>query len=310
MAKWRERGRPYLESNPQIAELLGVSPGSSPSYYSVLGDYVYFRAFMFCLGLCVLRTKLAGSSKEKIRTDIFGGNNGIVIVVDELTGFQSNIQSIFGNISSRMVQAALKVGDPKAVIAARQDLENKISVQEHKAAEATKESARIQAEAEITKLQRQLDNLVDEQGIYAATLYKKICDSFQVLRENKGAGFKNKEFSFSDIFVPGQELSAKFYTSSDKGSLSPVFFTVKADNSNFYTDYQGADIVRSFLEELGQEDWFLGRNPDFDYAKKSADPAVLQCVDGEGNWEYAGAHSCKQITGVVPDSFHHILFKP
>lgn len=310
MATWRDKGRPYLEANPAIAELLGINPGSSPSYYSVLGDYVYFRAFMFCLGLCVLRTKLKGSTKEKIRDDIFGGDNGIVIVVDELTGFQSNIQSIFGNINSRMVQSALKVGDPKDVLVKRQEIEDKISVQEHKASEATKESQRVQAEAEISKLQRQLESLVDEQGIYAATLYSKICESFQVLRENKVAGFKNKEFSFSDIFVLGQELSAKFYTSSDKGSLSPVFFTVKADNSNFYTDYQGADIVRSFIEELGQEDWFLGRNPDFDYAKKASDQAVIQCLDIDGNWEYAGAHSCKQITGVIPDTFHHVLFKP
>lgn len=308
---WRENGRSYLESNPKIAELFG---SQGQGYYSVIGDYCYFRAFMFCLGICVLRTKLAGV-RDDIRNDVFGGNNGIVIVVDELTGFQSSISRLFSTISARMVQAALKLGNPDAVIEARNKIEDEIRVQELKIGEATKDSARMTAESKIRELTAKLNSLVDEQGVYASTLFKKICDSYGALLDNKVAGFVNKEFDYSDIFVLGQILSAGYFATSltapNPGSVSQVFFPLTSTKNDYYAAYKGADIIRSFIEELGQEDWFLGRNPGYDYAKKSLDPAAYQCLDIDGNWEYVGLHTCNEIRLVDDASFARpVLFKP
>lgn len=308
---WRSVAKPYLDANPEIAELFG-SPGQG--YYGVLGDYIYFRAFMFCLGLCVLRTKLSGC-KDELRDKTFGGNNGIVIVVDELTGFQSSISRIFSTISSKLVQAALKIGDADAIIANRERLLDDLGIWEKKADEATKESARMQAESKARATQRDLDALIDKQGIYAATLFQKIRDSYSALIDNKVAGFVNKEFDYSDIFVLGQFLTAGYFatslTSTNPGSLSSVFFPLTSTKKDYYASYKGADIIRSFIEELGQEDWFLGRNPGYDYAKKSKDPAALQCLDVDGNWEYVGLHTCNEIRLVDDASFARpVLFKP
>lgn len=309
MEAWRN-SISYLEENPRILELFDVS---TTSYQGVLGDYVYFRAFMFALGICVLRSKLAGKF-DGIRDDIFNGNDGIVIVVDELTGFQNSISRLLSTISSPLVQKALNMGDADVVLNKKADIMAKINVAQMKANEATKESAKMAQEAEIQKLQRQLDSLVDEQCLYAGTLFNKIRSSFATLTSQKVAGFKNKEYNYSDIFVLGQFLDANYYASSltakNKGALSSVFFPLTSDKSDYYAAYKGADIVRSFLEELGELDWFLGRNPDYNYGGKNEDAEAKKVTDIDGNWDYVGVHTCNEIRGVDSSTFHHVLFKP
>lgn len=300
----------YLNENSKILDLFDVS---TTSYSGVLGDYVYFRAFMFALGICVLRSKMTGKLDD-IRDSVFNGNNGIVIVVDELTGFQGSINRIFSNIQSTLVQKALNMGDVDEVLRKKADISAKIGVAQMKASEANKESARMAQEAEVEKLQRELDMLVDEQSLYAGTLFNKIRASFSTLVSQKVAGFKNKEYNYSDIFVLGQYLDANYYASSltatNKGALSSVFFPLTSKKDDYYAAYKGADIVRSFLEELGELDWFLGRNPDYDYGGKSANAQAKKVRDDDGNWDYVGVHSCNEIRGIDSAEFKHVLFKP
>lgn len=309
LAPFREITLPFLRDNQKIAELFGA-PGQG--YYGTLGDYIYFRAFMFCLGICVVRTALAGSN-DKLRNELFGGNNGIVIVVDELTGCQGGLAGLFSTISSPLIQAALKAGNADEILEERERLEREMHVYELKREEAKQESAVVAAENKIIEFQTKLNSLLDEAGIYAATFYKKLSDSYTTLRNNKVAGFKGKEFSFSDVFVLGQDLTAPYFVMGMKGAKSPVFFPVTSDKKEFYAGYKGADIIRSFIEELGQEDWFLGRNPDYDYAKKSQDPAVIACTDVDGNWAYYGGavgYSLAKIIGNEDATFNPVLFKP
>lgn len=320
MQAWRDISKPFLEANPRIAEFFG---GSGQSYYisGVVGDYIYFRAFMFVLGLCVLRAKLKGSGGklEAFRDNELNGNDGIVIIVDELTGFQANIKQLLSDFSSPLVKAAIRLGNADDIIEKRRQLESKIAYTSKQIDEAKKESAAMKAESDVATLRHQLESLIDEQSLYASTLFKKISDSYSTMISMKVAGFKNKEFNYSDIFVLGQQLDSKFYASylssagvvKNMGSISPVFFPLLSSGDDYYSSFKGADFVRSFLEELGQEDWFLGRNEDFDYAQKKASPAVVQCLDGDGNWEYVGARTCSEITGAVLSDFSSpILFKP
>lgn len=309
MTPWKKTVS-YLNANPKILELFDVS---NTGYQSVLGDYIYFRAFMFCMGICVLRTKLAGKN-DKLRNEVFNGNDGVVIVIDELTGFQTSMGRLFSTISSTLVQKALVMDDVDKILDKKADLEAKIRVAQTKITESDKESVKIQQEAEIRKLQHQIDGLIDVQSLYAGTLFAKIRDSFVTLQSQKVAGFKNKEFSYSDIFVLGQFLDANYYasslTSKTKGSLSPVFFPLTSTKEDYYAAYKGADIIRSFLEELGQSDWFLGRNPDYNYGGKSENPDAKRVTDIDGNWDYVGTHSCNEIRGIDSASFNHVLFKP
>lgn len=308
LEKWTNT-EDYLNRHKKILELFGVS---STSYEGLLGDYVYFRAFMFVVGIMVLRTKLAGID-DKLRNELFNGNRGIVLVVDELYGFQGGIQSLFGTFSL-MVKKSVEIGNTDEILAKKEDLENKIRVQQAKINESQKESARIEAESKIAGLKRELDALTDEQALYASTLYKKIYDSYITLLDQKVAGFKNKEFTYSDIFVLGQVLSANYYASSldkpNKGVVNQsAFFPITSKRDSFYAAYNGADIVRSFLEEFGDGDWFLGRNPDYNYGNKEACPKAKEVLDEDGNWGYIGKHSCDTVRS-GDGEFNYVYFKP
>lgn len=314
MSPWRDIARPFLEANPRIAELFGP-PGSG--YEGVLGDYIYFRAFMFCFGLCVLRAKLP--EKHEFR-EMMNGNDGIVIVVDELTGFQQSISSLLSTISSRMVQSALNLGDSDSIIEQRNKLMRKLALCESQIENAKNEPARLKAENEYEDTKVTMSKLVDEQSLYAATLFQKILDSFKTASSLAVAGFRGGEFNYSDIFVLGQYLDANYYATSldgDNGQLSTVFFPLLSSGKDYRSIFKGADIVRSFLEQMSQEDWFLGRNAGYNYAMKEASEAVRQWIDDDGNWEYIAcqqSQTCNAIRAqggqVVDASMRPVLFKP
>ena len=315
MAYWRS-GKTYLEEHPEILELFGLSV---PKYEGVLGDYVYFRAVMFCFGIFVLRTKMR-SVMDSTRDSVFNGDSGIVLVIDELTGFQQTISNLFSNFSSSFIQKAINIGDVDTLIQNRNKLLGEIEVLDLKIEEtydANKPNMASKVrELELKReaLEAKLNTLVDTASLYASTFYLKLRDNLNVMIDSKQAGFRGKEFLYSDIFVLGQELNANYYATSltgkHKGAISSVFFPVVSTKDAFYADYQNADIVRSFLEELGDEDWFLGRNPLFNYANKSSDDRVLTYLDELGNWSYVGSHTTNEIRGIDGSTFNHTLFKP
>ena len=300
---------PYLKAHPEILELFGVA---TPSYQGILGDYIYLRAALFCLGICVIR----GDSFNKNDTvfKAMNSTNGIIIIFDELTGFQNNIAQLLSTISSNFVQKALAIGDLDEIKQRIANLEGKIKVAQAKLEEATKSSAQIKAEEEIRALNSEIENMVNVQSLYSGTFFAKIKDSYNLLVSKKNAGWKQSEFRFSDIFVLGQNLTTNYYASSltatNKGAISPVFFPLKADKKDYYSTYKGADIIRSFLEELGELDWFLGRNLDYDYGEKSSNTQAKKVCDEDGNWDYVGRHSCDEIRGKDYSSFSHTFFRP
>ena len=305
-----EKTQSYIQQNPWIGELFLTPSGQYTN--TILGDYIYFRATMFCLGLCVLRSML--KDDDPLLSE-FNGKDGIVIVFDEITGFQNNISTLLSSITSPIVQKAALVGDTDALLRKRDELTRQIEIEQIKISEAKKDSQIAQSEAKIEKIKSDLNALVDKQAVYAATFFDKIRQNYSTLKSQKVAGFKNREFNYSDIFVLGQDLKPPYYSSggeySSKGSVSPVFFPLKSDKSDYYANYKGADIVRSFLEELGESDWFLGRNPQYMYGDKSYNETARKVCDDDGNWEYiTGSNSCYNITGVEQKELHSILFKP
>ena len=299
----------WLNANPRIRELFDTP---STSYYSVLGDLVYFRAVMFCLGLNVLRGKMKGSMDAE-RNQYLNGDDGIVIVVDELTGYQNNIMSLLSDINSTLVRKALSISDVDTLLNKKEELESTIDVKTQEMNEATKESQRMKKEAEIDKVRRDIAAMIDEQSVYASTFFKKIRDSYSTLKSAKVANFKNKEFSYSDIFVLGQDLEVPYFASSMPnvtGTISPVFFPLKSDKKDYYANCKNGCIIRSFIEEFGEQDWFLGRNPDYDYGDKPYNAQVRKVLDDDGNWEYVGKHTTNEIRNRDHSDYSSVLFKP
>ena len=307
---WRHVSKPYLEANPDILNLFGVN---TPTYAGVLGDYIYFRAAIFCLGLCVLRANAEGKNDSVFNK--LNGKDGIVIVLDELTGYQSGISKLLSNINSLFVSKAKEMGSTDKIIEKRDEIDGKIRVAQAKLQEAKNESGRLKAEEEIRLLNNKKSALVDKQALYAATFFSKITVDYKILESQKVAGFKQGEFKYSDIFILGQILSANYYATSlqskSKGALSSVFFPLLSSGDDYYASYKDADILRSFIEELGEEDWFLGRNPDYSYGEKNEEHKDIQRIlDDECNWDYVGKHTCNEIRGVDSATFSHVFFKP
>lgn len=304
-----ENTQNYLRANPKVMELFDAN---TTSYYSVLGDLVYFRTCMFLLGLCVLRGKMKGVMDEE-RQRYLNGDDGIIIVIDEITGYQNSIMRVLSDINSTLVRKALGVADVDTLLARKDDLEASIEIKQQEIIEVNKESQVMKKEREIEQIKRDISMLIDEQGVYAGTFFKKIRDSFSTLKGSKVANFKNKEFRYSDIFVLGQDLEVPYYASSIPnvtGTVSPVFFPLKADKKDYYANFKNGCIIRSFLEELGEQDWFLGRNPDYAYGDKPIDSRVKKTLDDDGNWEYVGKHTTNEIRNRDDSEYNSILFKP
>jgi hypothetical protein len=184
--------------------------------------------------------------------------------------------------------------------------------------EANKVSAQMAQEAEIARIKRELDSIVDEQSLYASSLFSKIKSCYDTIVTAKVAGFKDHEYLYSDIFCLGQFLKTDYYCTSLSlsgkiGSVSPVFFPITADGTTYLANYTDQpDVILSFLEELGEIDWFMGRNPDYtDYAGKNESSNAQKVCDENGNWDYVGKYSCNQIRRKEEASFpKHTLFKP
>ena len=170
-----EKTKNYLSQNPWVGELFNSQNGTYQG--TVLGDYIYFRAAMFCLGLCVLRSSLKVDDPLLSK---FNGKNGIVIVFDELTGYQNSIASILANISSILVKKAVAVGDTDSLIRKRESILRQIEVEETKISEAKKESAVLVSRNKIADLNGQLEALIDKQAVYSATFFCR--KKLQVLR--------------------------------------------------------------------------------------------------------------------------------
>lgn len=311
LSSWRET-KPWLESHTEILSLFGATDAS---YYGALGDVYYLRAFMFALGMCFIRSQLSGVD-NKLRESMFNGDDGIVIVVDELTGFQNDINSIVSTISSRLVQKALQLGGTDELLNKKKDLERKIEIASLKKMEAKKDSAVQQQVNDIAKLQEQIDNLFDTAAIYASTFFSKITSSFRRTITESRAGFKSKEYLYSDIFVLGQDLGARYFTTSLGKPLDPaVFFPIKADGKDYYDQVKQGDIIRSFLEEFKNEDWFFGRetNKYGDYYKDED----ISAWRAAGNWDFVTSEvnnentACEEVDAMGSGKFpmKHTLFK-
>lgn len=286
-----------LKQHSYIGEMLKES---SYRYDSIWGDLIYLRSFIFSLGICFIRSYLKGADTG-LRDSMFNGDDGIVIVVDELTNFQTANSKIFGDGSPTFVQCAKSIPSVAEVKAKLEEINNKIKIKEVEIAEAEekgKQSMVMKKQTELEALQKEANAVVKEDALYAATFFSKLYESYNLVCEQKKAGFYNQEFLFSDIFVLGQELTDRYITQESAkggGVKESTFFPLKSDGKEFYVDYKSADFIRSCLEEFNDNDWILGRNPGKNYGTKAGNERTRSIIDEEVNWEYISSGSLDDI---------------
>ena len=308
MVGWKKIST-YLSSTPDIASLFD----SNITNYQVYGDLAYFRAFIFTLGLLALRTKIK-SSKPELYAQM-NGDKGLVIIIDELTNFESNFTTMFSNSNSPLFIAAVgtsKKGKTEEEISNEIKLKS-MKLEEARNAKQPKQSTITQLVTEIEALKKELNTAKDIKTVYARTFYEKAYKSYKKCAELGRAGWKNEEEFRSDIFVLGQSLTPKYYDEADnsQGKLNEqTFFQRKSGSPNLLVSVEQADPVRSILEIIQSENWFLGGNMDANtpYGDTKGDGKKAFDYRTKLNWDYVGSNNCKVIRNNEPTE-KHVMFK-
>lgn len=134
-----------------------------------LGDIVYMRAVKLVIGIIVAR------GEGRFSDPNFGGENGILLVVDEFKNFQDSFSNLLNRVASII---------PPTTIDKDKEALNKGSV----------------SEAIFRKS-------YNDANFYALSYMNSLADDMKFLSEKTDAGFNQKEVELSDIFVIGQNLS-------------------------------------------------------------------------------------------------------
>jgi hypothetical protein len=317
--RWYRSGKAYFDENPSIAALFYNNIGYNNNDF---GYYVYFRAFMFCLGICSARVALGGLADKnpeyKELYEKLNGSKGIIIVADETSVMTDPLKNYFSMKTSPIPVAGSRLPSSEEILNEKEKLEGEINVLRMKADEAKSASARGDAENKIRLKEKELESLIDEQSIYARTLLGKLTDSFETLKKNRNAGWTSTEYPQSDIFALGQDIPDKSLGSGDIGETTDpaTFFPkVASKGGGILAAYQFCDVLRSFLDVFGSQDWFVGRNnkhKNYGFKDSTDDgrKATKVCED-QGNWDYLGSHKTDEVAGRVKGaSSKHVFFKP
>ena len=155
-----------------------------------LGDLFYMRAMQLALGIILAR----GSQNGGVRDDeMFGGHNGIMLVLDEFNVFQTRFADrimlpIGNNIPPQPSMFTRLVRDIETI-----DID-----------ESSKTAGRKRAERDLKAAD--LVNGFGGKKTYALALLNSFADSISYISGKSNAGFSDEEVRYSDIFVIGQNL--------------------------------------------------------------------------------------------------------
>ena len=225
-------------------------------YDGNFGDYVYWRAIMFALGILVARATL----KTSAHYNRLGGDTGLVFVFDEFNGFQANFETKAVNFSSIPGSSLIAgIGEQaKKMQTAESNLEiakaNLASAEDEK--EAKKYQNKIRSEQAAIKAIMGKEEV--KLGAYTSQLAHLLVRDEGIWSDYINASSKNgrvTERDMNDIFVIGQNINLP----SMKDFHMPPF---KTDGTFNMTGVSGStSIIRSILNSL-DGDCFIGNNTD------------------------------------------------
>lgn len=258
--------------------------------WSDLGDLVYMRTLKLVIALLMIRG--SGHTEE-----CFGGDEGILLVVDEFSNFQRRYMSMVSNLTSILPPVTIE-----------------------KARKAVEEGKMTEAE---------FHRIYNNTGYYALSYLNSMMADVEYLKSKKDAGYDPLETARSDIFVIGQTIERgmfdyeEFKETFSKSSASGRYKSVDAKGLTKGSFAVGEQSIPYNLVNFKTADAFFGRNMDDGRDKylaqtSSASKAKGRLDDKASNFAYMDTYSettrKKIVHGTETDNINLankcVYFKP
>lgn len=179
-----------------VSQLLDV-----PKSWDTMGDLFYMRALKLVMGIIVAR------GDGQLDNPAFGGDDGVLLVVDEFKNFQESFSGIVEKILSKIPPCSYMVDVGKLQNEKLKDYEK-------------------------AKLLRDFGLSYNNSSMYAVSYLNSLVSDLEYLSTKRDAGFNQKEIELSDIFVIGQHLGY--------GSLDFKLFRSLIDDSTSSGRYKSS----------------------------------------------------------------------
>ena len=241
----------YFDKTPvEVLEAFDVTPT-----WANLGDLVYMRALKLAVGIIMLRGSATTPDPR------LGGNDGILLVVDEFTNFQASYMKMLSNLTKYIPN--IQIDKARAQLE-----EGKIS-------------------------QVAFDKAFNNRNYYALSYMLSAMKDVEYIDNKKRAGFNPMETSLSDVFVIGQDMQFGEFkynefkdsfqqSSSSARKKTPDGYSLNASGFN-----TGTQSIPFSIVNFKTADAFFGRN-DQGYlaAGNRASKACGKLDDKASNFAY------------------------
>lgn len=274
------------------------------TYVGDFGDYVYFRAMLFCISLILARAEFASDANiyEKL-----GGDNGVIFIFDEFKNWQEKFEQKFftpnGIFGGHRLEKSMKDQYTKNKYA----IEDKIDMLN--SGDLKPEKMRSY-ERDVKNLKRANKNLITPIDVYGTTIMDKYGATIKDINTLLSAGFKDGEAPKTDIFVIGQHIEIDGY--NDSATPHGTYPERDSGKFNCNSDTKGKSLMRGLLDSFFH-DWFMGYNEDGDAEKdymgastEGTEPNRL--ILNKRYWGYCNGTSIDKLRTSAPSNV--IYFKP
>lgn len=274
------------------------------SYVGDFGDYVYFRAMLFCISIVLARAEF--SSDANIYNKL-GGDNGVIFVFDEFKNWQEVFEQKFFTPNGVFGEHRLEKSMKEQYTKNKYTIEDKIDMINSGDLKPEKERT---YRRDIKNLKKSNKNLIKPIDVYGTTVMDKLGSTIKSVSVLLSAGFKDGEAPKTDIFVIGQHIEIDGYD----GSLNKSGTYSERDSGKFNSneDTKGKSLMRGLLDSFFH-DWFMGFNEDGDNEKKYMGANVKgseanRLIYKKRFWGYSNGTSMSTLRNSTPDGT--IYFKP
>ena len=274
------------------------------TYVGDFGDYVYFRAMLFCISIVLARAEF--SDDINIYNKL-GGENGVIFVFDEFKNWQENFEMRFltprGIFGGHRIEKSMKDQYTKNTYA----IEDKLDMLNSGDLKPEKIKS---YERDIKNLKKANKNLIKHIDAYGTTVMDKFGSTIKDVNTLLSAGFKNREASKTDIFVIGQHINIDGY--NDSSTPHGTYPEINSGQFNNNADTKGKSLMRGLLDSFFH-DWFMGYNEDGESEKyymganvkgSEANRLILK----KRYWGYCNGSSMDELRTSAPKDV--IYFKP
>lgn len=274
------------------------------TYVGDFGDYVYFRAMLFCISLILARAEFASDANiyEKL-----GGDNGVIFIFDEFKNWQENFEQKYftpnGIFGGHRLEKSMKDQYTKNKYA----IEDKIDMLN--SGDLKPEKMRSY-ERDVKNLKRANKNLITPIDVYGTTIMDKYGATIKDINTLLSAGFKDGEAPKTDIFVIGQHIEIDGY--NDSATPHGTYPERDSGKFNCNSDTKGKSLMRGLLDSFFH-DWFMGYNEDGDAEKdymgastEGTEPNRL--ILNKRYWGYCNGTPMNELRTSAPSNV--IYFKP